>query len=216
MLRYITMSSGHLNVRQVNCLRRNTNDLDELAEDILVYQDEEHPGWMFGIDVSDDGKYLYLQIFKDTGKVGHVINIMTSINWTTRKTFCGLQKSTTIKSNLGCNGERSSTNILLSIKCKGISFFFCPVPSTLLRITARRSVLYLKTDKDAPRSKVVTIDLSGEEQEIRDFIPEDKDASAQLTHVTSTNKEYFVAIYKRNVTTHPSFRFSPFNQAVVG
>ena len=49
-------------------------DLGEQADDILVYQDQEHPGWMFGIDVSDDGQYLYLQIFKDTEKVGHVIN----------------------------------------------------------------------------------------------------------------------------------------------
>jgi len=94
------------------------NDLDELAEDILVYQDREHPGWMFGTDISDDGEYLYLQIVKDTGKVGHFINPMTFINWTTRKTFCGLQRSTTIKSNLGCNGERSSTNIPPSIMCK--------------------------------------------------------------------------------------------------
>jgi prolyl oligopeptidase len=55
-------------------------DLDELVEDILVYQDREHPEWMFRIDVSDDGKYLYLQIFKDREKVGHVINKMTFIN----------------------------------------------------------------------------------------------------------------------------------------
>jgi len=50
-------------------------DLDELAEDILVYQDREHPGWMFGIDVSDDGKYLCLQILKDTGEVWNLLTV---------------------------------------------------------------------------------------------------------------------------------------------
>ena len=49
-----------------------TTELDELADDILVHQDREHPGWMFGIDVSDDGKYLCLQTLKDTGKVGNL------------------------------------------------------------------------------------------------------------------------------------------------
>jgi len=78
----------------------------------------------------------------------------------------------------------------------------------MLRITTRGSVLYIKTDKDAPRGKVVTIDLSGETQEIRDFIPEDKDA--QLAQINSANKEHFVAIYKRNVIFHSCFRFSLF------
>ena len=82
------------------------------------------------------------------------------------------------------------------------------------RITNRGSVLYVKTDKDAPRNKVITIDLSKEEPEIRDFILEDKDA--QLTHVSGANKEYFVVIYKRNVTVRSSFHSSLFNQAVVG
>ena len=137
-----------------------------------------------------------------------VVEIVTFINWTTRKTFCGSQRSTTIKSNLDCNGERSSTNILLSIMCKGKSFVVLAVPSTLLRITARGSVLYIKTDKDAPRNKVATIDLSKEGQKICDFIPEDKDA--QLTQISGANKEYFVAIYKRNVITCSSFHPSPF------
>ena len=133
---------------------------------------------------------------------------MALFDWTTRKTFCGLQRSTTIKSSPDCSGERSSTNILLSIMCKETFLVALAVPSTLLRITARGSVLYMKTDKDAARSKVVTIDLSSEEQEIRDFIPEDKDA--QLAQINCANREYFVAIYKRNVTSHSPFFPSPF------
>ena len=60
---------------------------------------------------------------------------------------------------------------------------------------------------NAPRHKVVTIDLSTGEPEARDFIPELKDAT--LTQVKCVNKEYFVAIYKRNVViSHFTFEFS--------
>ena len=43
----------------------------------------------------------------------------------------------------------------------------------------------------------MTVDLSEEEQDIRDFIPEHKEA--KLTQISRVNKTYFVAIHKRNV-----------------
>jgi prolyl oligopeptidase len=64
-------------------------------------------------------------------------------------------------------------------------------------ITNHGSLIYLKTDLDAPRYKVVTIDISTGEPETRDFIPELKDAT--LSQVKCVNKEYFIVIYKRNV-----------------
>ena len=39
------------------------------ADDILILHDKDHLEWTFGSAVSEDGKYLYMQIFKDTGKV---------------------------------------------------------------------------------------------------------------------------------------------------
>ncbi len=57
--------------------------------------------------------------------------------------------------------------------------------------------MYVKTNMNALQHKVITIDLSKDEPEIRDFIPEVKDA--KLTQINCVNKEYFVAIYKRNV-----------------
>ena len=50
---------------------------------------------------------------------------------------------------------------------------------------------------NASQHKVITIDLSKDEPEIRDFIPEVKDA--KLVQINCVNKEYFVVIYKRNV-----------------
>jgi prolyl oligopeptidase len=65
------------------------------------------------------------------------------------------------------------------------------------RITNHGPLLYVQTNLDAPQHKVVTVDLSKEEIEIRDFIPEVKDA--KLVQVNCVNKEYFVVIYKRDV-----------------
>jgi prolyl oligopeptidase len=58
-------------------------------------------------------------------------------------------------------------------------------------------LIYVKTNVNAPRHKVITIDISKGEPETRDFIPEQKDAT--LVHVKCVNNEYFVVIYKRNV-----------------
>ena len=66
-------------------------------------------------------------------------------------------------------------------------------------------MIYLKSNLNAPRYKVVTIDLSTGDPEIRDFIPEQKDAT--LIQVKCVNDEYFVVIYKRNVEILLRFTF---------
>jgi hypothetical protein len=70
-------------------------------------------------------------------------------------------------------------------------------------------LIYLKTSLNAPRYKVVTIDLSTDEPEIRDFIPEVEDAT--LSIVKCVNKEYFIVIFKRNVIVSLSFNFFGFS-----
>jgi Prolyl oligopeptidase, N-terminal beta-propeller domain len=44
------------------------NQVNEAA-DILILHDKDHPEWIFGTTVSEDGKYLYMEIFKDAGRV---------------------------------------------------------------------------------------------------------------------------------------------------
>lgn len=41
-----------------------------IAHDILVLKDVEHPEWMWGASISEvDGRYLFIDIVKDTGRV---------------------------------------------------------------------------------------------------------------------------------------------------
>lgn len=44
-------------------------DTPALAEDILVHEDRENPEWIFGAEVTEDGKYVALYIMRDTSRV---------------------------------------------------------------------------------------------------------------------------------------------------
>ncbi|KDR68475.1 hypothetical protein GALMADRAFT_78538 [Galerina marginata CBS 339.88] len=134
-------------------------------EDIIVYQDNEHPEWIYGADTSEDGKYLYLYQFKDTSK--------KNLLWVAELDEDGVKSG--IHWRKVVNEYAADYNI----------------------ITNHGSLVYIKTNLNAPQYKVITIDLSKDEPEIRDFIPEEKDA--KLAQVNCANEEYFVAIYKRNV-----------------
>eukprot|EP01121_Diplochlamys_sp_Union-15-3_P000526 TRINITY_DN1045_c0_g1_i8.p1 TRINITY_DN1045_c0_g1~~TRINITY_DN1045_c0_g1_i8.p1 ORF type:complete len:657 (-),score=112.36 TRINITY_DN1045_c0_g1_i8:312-2243(-) len=39
------------------------------SQDILIYETPEEPDWLFGVEVSDDGKYFFLTIYKDCDPV---------------------------------------------------------------------------------------------------------------------------------------------------
>ncbi|KAF4618878.1 hypothetical protein D9613_009989 [Agrocybe pediades] len=57
-------------------------------------------------------------------------------------------------------------------------------------------LFYLKTNKDAPQYKVITVDIS-KDNEIKELISERCDAC--LSSIVSVNKSYFALTYKRNV-----------------
>lgn len=57
--------------------------------------------------------------------------------------------------------------------------------------------LYILTNENAPRYKVITIDLADPKRERKDLIPEEKDAF--LDDVRAVGKDYFAVVYKRNV-----------------
>ncbi|KAG6809347.1 hypothetical protein H0H92_000596 [Tricholoma furcatifolium] len=64
-------------------------------------------------------------------------------------------------------------------------------------VASEGSLLYVKTNADAPQYKVITIDLSNEKPVFADLIPEAKDAN--LDDIEFINNNTFVTVYKRNV-----------------
>jgi len=74
-----------------------------------------------------------------------------------------------------------------------------------LRVSTDGSLLFVKTNLDAPHYKLVTIDMSDEKKQIKDLISEDKDAT--LVDVSCVNKNNFVVVYKRNASHLRSLLF---------
>ena len=68
---------------------------------------------------------------------------------------------------------------------------------TSLRVSNDKSLFYIRTNKDAPRYKIVTIDLEDASREQRDLIPQDPDAFLQS--VTAVYGNNLAIVYKRNV-----------------
>ncbi|KAF9457998.1 prolyl oligopeptidase [Collybia nuda] len=58
-------------------------------------------------------------------------------------------------------------------------------------------LLYIKTNLDAPQHKIITMDLTEDKPQPKDFILEDKEAN--LVEIRRVNKDQFGIIYKRNV-----------------
>lgn len=134
-------------------------------EDIVVYQDKEHPEWIYGANTSEDARYLYLYQYKDSSQ-----------------------------KNLVWVAELDEDGVKPGIQWRKVVNEYVADYSI---IANHGSLLYVKTNMDAPQHKVITIDLSKTELQIRDFIPEVKDA--KLAQINCVNKEYFVVVYKRNV-----------------
>ncbi|KAF4574478.1 hypothetical protein EYR36_005813 [Pleurotus pulmonarius] len=64
-------------------------------------------------------------------------------------------------------------------------------------VTNDGTILYIKTNKDAPQHHIVTVDLADPKRERRVLIPEDKDAN--LVSIKPVNHNKLVVVYKRNV-----------------
>lgn len=103
-------------------------------DDVLIMKDEEHPDWMFGCQVSDDGKYLILQASRDTSpKALTWILDLKGVDFTAQnfdRTSLGWKKVV--------NEWRASHDYVTNDDTK---FWF-------------------HTNDNAPKSKVVTYDLS--------------------------------------------------------
>ncbi|KAF8169488.1 prolyl oligopeptidase [Pholiota molesta] len=62
-------------------------------------------------------------------------------------------------------------------------------------ITTKGTLVYLRTNHDAPQYKVITVDVS-KNNKIEELIPE---SDAYLSSILSVNRDYFAVVYKRNV-----------------
>lgn len=69
------------------------------------------------------------------------------------------------------------------------------------RIANDGTKMYIRTNKDAPRYKVIAVDLADQNREIKELIPQDKEA--HLETIRAIDKDKFALVYKRNVSLRP-------------
>lgn len=121
-----------------------------------------------------------------------------------RKISCGLQTLRRMASGPTCSGISSSTistphGPSESNYCEALSVFILMIYGS---IANNGTQFYFQTDKDAPRLRLISVDLAhpSEQRVIKDIIPEDKSASQD--HVTAIG-DHFVVQYLRNVGPRP-------------
>lgn len=138
---------------------------DPQEKDTLIMKDPDNPQYMWGTSVTEDGRYLALTTFKDTGRSNRL--------W-----IADLQSqplSSQMKWDKIVNEFGSEYGLLTNDLCR----------------------LYLLTNKDASKRKVVTYDLNKPEDGFQDLIPEDPQAILESFNPTDNDKA--VVSYSRDV-----------------
>lgn len=107
-------------------------------DDVLIMKDEEHPDWMFGSAVTEDGKYLIMSSSKDTSP--------KSLTWILELEGVDFTAKDFDRSNL---------------KWKKIVNEW---KADYSYIANDDSKFWFTTNDDAPKSKIVTYDLSKPEE----------------------------------------------------
>ena len=103
---------------------------EEQSNDALVYENKVEKEWGFGATVSDDGKFVFINVWKGSGRKNGLL-VMPLKNGS----FAGTGKNAEAKI------------ITLDFDAE-----YSPVGS-------HGNTLWVKTDKDAPRGKIIAIDL---------------------------------------------------------
>lgn len=103
------------------------------SDDVLVYRNTDQPEYMFSTDITDDGKYLILDTYRDTAP--------SALTWVTEVSKLDL----------------SSREAMSKIEWKKIVDKFGAQYSCIANDDSK---LYFMTNDKAPRYKLVTYDLS--------------------------------------------------------
>jgi prolyl oligopeptidase len=122
--------------------------------DVLIYNTPDEPKWMFGVEVTTDGRYLILTISKSTAPINKLYYVdLTNFD-----------------------------------PCREEDVFGFPVVKLIDNWDAQYeyvandgTIFYLKTNLNAPRSKLISIDIEHpEEEKWKVLIPESEDVMSYL------------------------------------
>jgi len=138
------------------------------SEDKLIFETPDEPGWMFGAEVSDDGRYFVLRVFKDCDPINKFY-------------YADLN-----------NLDLTKLNGLIPV-IKLIDTF----DAEYSLVTNESTLFFFKTNLNAPKYKVIAIDLDNPSPEHRkEIIPESKNV---LSYVFCVHQNILVVCYMKDV-----------------
>jgi prolyl oligopeptidase len=145
-------------------------------EDELVYETPDHPNWMFGVEVSDDGEYLIISVSESTAEVNQLY-------WTRLKFKNEEEQSDVVFDDRDGN----------SIKVVKLVDNFDALYSF---VTNTGPLFYFQTNLDAPLKKVICIDVNNPTVRA-EILPQHE--TNPLQFVSAINQVHLVACYTQNV-----------------
>jgi len=119
---------------------------DPQSKDTLIFSDPTNPKWMFRTSVSTDGEYIIIKVSNSTAPVNHVY----------------VAKASDVVAHIAANrGGPVAVQKIVENFDAGYNY-----------VTNVGDTFYFKTNKDAPKYKVISISLSAPEpSEWKDLIP---------------------------------------------
>lgn len=144
---------------------------DDQSEDVLVSEFPDNPKWMIGSEVTDDGRYVILTVTEGCDHVNKLAYVdLETLGGKNIKEFGKLLPYTVIVDNFEAEWEY---------------------------VTNDKTRFIFKTNKDSPRSKLVTIDISEGFSSIKDLVPQhEKDT---LEWCACVRNDLLILCYIRDV-----------------
>jgi len=131
------------------------------SDDQLIYERKDQPDWLFGAQVSDDGRYLVVSVARSTEN-----------------------KNLVLYRDLAKKHAEATTQTLIGDWDARYEF-----------LGNSKSTFYFLTDKDAPRQRIVAIDLNHPEQaHWKELVPQGADTLQTVAFVNHS----FVAEYMKD------------------
>jgi prolyl oligopeptidase len=147
-------------------------------EDELVYSVPSKPNWMFGVELSEDGKYLIISVSESTAEVNQLYYAPLKFKNQEEQSDVVFDDRDT---------ETNSINVVKLIDNFDAQYSF---------ITNTGSLFYFQTNADAPLKKIICIDIENPSQR-REILPQHE--TDPLQYVVPVNKNFLVACYTHNV-----------------
>eukprot|EP00271_Cylindrocystis_brebissonii_P017572 TRINITY_DN4620_c0_g1_i9.p1 TRINITY_DN4620_c0_g1~~TRINITY_DN4620_c0_g1_i9.p1 ORF type:complete len:600 (+),score=109.36 TRINITY_DN4620_c0_g1_i9:101-1900(+) len=145
------------------------------AEDVLCWQDQRHPTWAAGAQVTEDGQYVVLSIYEGSVRRNQVF-------------FCHLQGSLGLDCVLAAHREEEAGLPWVKL----VDTF----EAEYSLVANEGPIFWFQTNLDAPRNKVVRVNVNAPVGSWEDVIPESADV---LEWVMCINEDCLVACYMHHV-----------------